>query len=70
MIMGTGFAPFRGGPLRYADARGIGAVVSRLQELESRVGARFAPANLLVEMQRQGRSFYSDPLPRAATDAA
>ena len=24
MIMGTGFAPFRGGPLRYADCVGIG----------------------------------------------
>ena len=23
MIMGTGWAPFRGGPLRYADARGL-----------------------------------------------
>ena len=30
MIMGTGWAPFRGGPLRYADTRGLGEVVRRL----------------------------------------
>jgi 3-hydroxyacyl-CoA dehydrogenase/enoyl-CoA hydratase/3-hydroxybutyryl-CoA epimerase len=43
VIFGTGFAPFRGGPLAYAHTRGIEAVVARLQELSSRYGARFTP---------------------------
>ena len=31
MIFGTGFAPFRGGPLHYARARGVPAIVARLE---------------------------------------
>lgn len=42
-IFGTGFAPFRGGPLHYARRRGIPAVVARLRDLEARHGARFRP---------------------------
>lgn len=43
MIFATGFAPFRGGPLHYAGARGFDAVRDRLAELEDRHGPRFAP---------------------------
>jgi 3-hydroxyacyl-CoA dehydrogenase / enoyl-CoA hydratase / 3-hydroxybutyryl-CoA epimerase len=43
VLFGTGFAPFRGGPLNYARARGVSAVVARLKELAARYGARFAP---------------------------
>jgi 3-hydroxyacyl-CoA dehydrogenase/enoyl-CoA hydratase/3-hydroxybutyryl-CoA epimerase len=43
VIFGSGFAPFRGGPLTYARKRGVDAVVARLSELEKRYGARFAP---------------------------
>ena len=39
VIFGTGFAPFRGGPLTYARARGVPAVVARLHELAARHGA-------------------------------
>ena len=42
-VFGTGFAPFRGGPLYYARARGIEAVVARLEELATRHGPRFKP---------------------------
>ena len=41
VIFGTGFAPFRGGPLAYARSRGVAEVVARLGELEARYGARF-----------------------------
>ena len=41
VIFGTGFAPFRGGPLQYARTRGSAAVVVRLGELAARHGARF-----------------------------
>jgi 3-hydroxyacyl-CoA dehydrogenase/enoyl-CoA hydratase/3-hydroxybutyryl-CoA epimerase len=43
VIFGTGFAPFRGGPLTYARSRGVAAVVERLQELATRYGTRFQP---------------------------
>jgi 3-hydroxyacyl-CoA dehydrogenase/enoyl-CoA hydratase/3-hydroxybutyryl-CoA epimerase len=41
VIFGTGFAPFRGGPMAYARARGIDVCIRRLRELEQRYGARF-----------------------------
>ncbi len=41
VIFGTGFAPFRGGPIAYARSRGIDACLQRLRELEQRYGARF-----------------------------
>ncbi|MGP8034503.1 MAG: 3-hydroxyacyl-CoA dehydrogenase NAD-binding domain-containing protein [Steroidobacteraceae bacterium] len=43
VLFGTGFAPFRGGPLAYARARGARAIVTRLEELAARHGSRFAP---------------------------
>jgi 3-hydroxyacyl-CoA dehydrogenase/enoyl-CoA hydratase/3-hydroxybutyryl-CoA epimerase len=43
VIFGTGFAPFRGGPLAYARARGLEACVARLTVLAERYGARFRP---------------------------
>ncbi|HEY1725459.1 MAG TPA: 3-hydroxyacyl-CoA dehydrogenase NAD-binding domain-containing protein [Steroidobacteraceae bacterium] len=43
VIFGTGFAPFRGGPLSYARARGIDACMARLQSLADRYGERFRP---------------------------
>jgi len=58
MIMGTGFPPFRGGLLRYADSLGAAEVVKRLEALEKLHGKRFKPAKLLVEMSAKKRSFY------------
>jgi 3-hydroxyacyl-CoA dehydrogenase / enoyl-CoA hydratase / 3-hydroxybutyryl-CoA epimerase len=43
MIFGTGFAPFRGGPLNYAKARGVDNVVAALQDLAQKYGKRFIP---------------------------
>jgi 3-hydroxyacyl-CoA dehydrogenase/enoyl-CoA hydratase/3-hydroxybutyryl-CoA epimerase len=42
-IFATGFAPFRGGPLNYARARGVANVTARLEELAQRYGERFRP---------------------------
>jgi 3-hydroxyacyl-CoA dehydrogenase / enoyl-CoA hydratase / 3-hydroxybutyryl-CoA epimerase len=42
-IFATGFAPFRGGPLHYARARGVANVTARLAELARRHGERFRP---------------------------
>lgn len=43
MVFGTGFAPFRGGPLHYAADRGNSEVVARLEELAAKYGERFNP---------------------------
>src|SRR5690606_13006618 len=43
MIFGTGFAPFRGGPLHYARKRGVANIREKLLELEARHGPRFEP---------------------------
>jgi len=58
MIMGTGWAPFRGGPLRYADHVGIATVVSRLNSLREHVGQYFEPCGLLTDMVNAGATFY------------
>jgi 3-hydroxyacyl-CoA dehydrogenase/enoyl-CoA hydratase/3-hydroxybutyryl-CoA epimerase len=43
MIFGTGYAPFRGGPLNYARTRGAENVVSTLRALAAKLGGRFTP---------------------------
>lgn len=43
MIFGTGFAPFRGGPMTYAMEIGKDEIKSKLLELEAKYGSRFAP---------------------------
>jgi len=43
MIFGTGYAPFRGGPLNYARTRGPENVVSALRALALKFGGRFTP---------------------------
>ena len=43
VIFGTGFAPFRGGPIAYARTRGIAECVRRLTDLATRHGERFRP---------------------------
>ena len=67
MVLGTGFAPFRGGPLRTADSLGIGHVVRELDELRRQHGDRFEPAPLLRAMAAAVRGFYTDvPEPEEA----
>jgi 3-hydroxyacyl-CoA dehydrogenase/enoyl-CoA hydratase/3-hydroxybutyryl-CoA epimerase len=43
VIFGTGFAPFRGGPIHYARERGVERVVARLNDFTQRYGERFTP---------------------------
>jgi 3-hydroxyacyl-CoA dehydrogenase/enoyl-CoA hydratase/3-hydroxybutyryl-CoA epimerase len=43
MIFGTGFAPFRGGPVHYALEQGRDGIVADLTQLAERYGARFNP---------------------------
>jgi len=43
VIFGTGFAPFRGGPIQYIRETGVDALLERLAALQARHGDRFAP---------------------------
>jgi 3-hydroxyacyl-CoA dehydrogenase/enoyl-CoA hydratase/3-hydroxybutyryl-CoA epimerase len=58
MVMGTGFAPFRGGPLRYADALGTAVVVEQLETLSGAGDERFRPCALLAEKAKKQERFY------------
>ena len=56
MILGTGFAPLRGGPLRFADHFGIAKMVSA----GDRHGGKFLPCDLLRQHGEKGTKFYED----------
>ncbi|HHJ13974.1 MAG TPA: crotonase, partial [Gammaproteobacteria bacterium] len=43
MIFGTGFAPFRGGPVHYIETVGADSLLQRLRDLQQRFGGRFTP---------------------------
>ena len=58
MIMGTGFPPFRGGLLRFADTLHSRGLLDRLTRLQRDLGDRFAPAPLLIRLAADDRSFY------------
>ena len=58
MIMGTGFPPFRGGLLRYADSIGLANIVARLEEFATKYGKRFAPTDALRKLASRGTTFY------------
>lgn len=57
MIMGTGFPPFRGGLLRFADSYGLKKAVERLNSLAQTYGMRFQPSEALIRFAERG-SFY------------
>jgi 3-hydroxyacyl-CoA dehydrogenase len=66
-VFGLGFAPFRGGVLRYADEFGVTRLAGRLRvlatsdELASRPGgrARFQPAPLIERLVAEKRAFHA-----------
>ena len=64
MILGTGWAPFRGGPLRHADALGLAVLAERMQALSGRHGVHLAPCPRLLTMAAAGETFYPALNPR------
>jgi 3-hydroxyacyl-CoA dehydrogenase/enoyl-CoA hydratase/3-hydroxybutyryl-CoA epimerase len=59
MILGTGFAPFRGGPLRFAEHFGLSKVVDELERL-ARSEEKFLPCEILKKHARDGARFYEN----------
>jgi 3-hydroxyacyl-CoA dehydrogenase/enoyl-CoA hydratase/3-hydroxybutyryl-CoA epimerase len=59
MIMGTGFPPFRGGLLKYADSIGSEYIVDQLEAYAVTKGPRLKPHNPLRNMAKTKRTFYS-----------
>ncbi len=53
VIFGTGFAPFRGGPMCYANSRGIEQLIKLLENLSSRYGNRFKPDDGWTELIKE-----------------
>ncbi len=43
VIFGTGFAPFRGGPIQYIRSEGVDKIKASLDALNAKYGKRFAP---------------------------
>lgn len=58
MIMGTGFPPFRGGLLRYADSLGGPYILARLDELSTRLSPRFRPNEPLKRLASRDGKFH------------
>jgi 3-hydroxyacyl-CoA dehydrogenase/enoyl-CoA hydratase/3-hydroxybutyryl-CoA epimerase len=58
MIFGTGFAPFRGGLLSFADDEDISKVYETLQSLSESGNGRFKPSSALETIYKSGKGFY------------
>ena len=59
MILGTGFAPFRGGPLRFAEHFGLKKIIEELERL-ARTEKKFTPCEILKKHARDGTKFYEE----------
>ena len=71
MVMGTGFPPFRGGPLRFAEALGLDRVLARLEALAQAGVWKSSPAPLLARLAAERRGFYPpEEGPEASAETA
>lgn len=59
-VYGYGFPAWRGGPMHYAEQQGLGSVLADIREFHERFGARWTPAQRLVESVAAGRGFGGD----------
>jgi 3-hydroxyacyl-CoA dehydrogenase / enoyl-CoA hydratase / 3-hydroxybutyryl-CoA epimerase len=57
-ILGFGYAPFTGGAISYIDGIGVNAFVERCGNLAGKYGNRFMPSKLLLDMAKNGQTFY------------
>ena len=56
-VNGYGFPGWRGGPLFYADRRGLSEVLDRIRGFHRQHGERWRPAPMLVDLVARGTTF-------------
>ena len=59
MLINPGFAPFRGGLLKYADSEGLQKISETLHRFENEFGPRFKPADFLTKIKNEQGAFYN-----------
>ncbi|MBA4076385.1 MAG: hypothetical protein C0508_15180, partial [Cyanobacteria bacterium PR.023] len=59
LVIGSGFPPFRGGVLRYADSFGIPQLIEELNKTYTTCEPKRQISSLLTSMSESGRRFYS-----------
>lgn len=65
MVFGTGFAPFRGGPMQYALSVGLDRIVSKMEAMSSK-HPHLAPSDALKRFAAQG-NFQVNSVQQAAS---
>jgi len=59
MIMGTGFPPFKGGLLRYADSIGLDKIAADLEKFKQKFNHQyFSPCDYLANLVKKKEKFY------------
>lgn len=61
LVLGTGWAPHRGGPLHYAAERGLAEIVRKLEDMSRRWGPRFEPSSELRRLATT-REAFANPM--------
>ncbi|MEM6821000.1 MAG: 3-hydroxyacyl-CoA dehydrogenase NAD-binding domain-containing protein [Verrucomicrobiota bacterium] len=60
MVLGTGFAPFTGGPLRLCDTQGARRWLTIGVTCADEIDSRFSPSSLLIQHSQETSTFYED----------
>jgi len=58
-VFGLGFPPNYGGPFRYTDKMGADFLVKKMEEFQAAYGDQFKPCDLLIDMSKSGKKFFS-----------
>ncbi|CAF3535347.1 unnamed protein product [Rotaria sp. Silwood1] len=58
-VFGLGFPPMKGGTFRFMDTYGISNIVDLMYNYQLDYGDRFAPTQLLIDMVKDNKNFYS-----------
>ena len=58
-VFGLGFPPFLGGPFRWSDIMGARAMADKMQGYADRLGPRFAPPQILLDLAKSGGKFHA-----------
>jgi len=58
-VFGLGFPPNYGGPFRFTDKMGADFLVKKMEEFQAAYGDQFKPCDLLIDMAKSGKKFFS-----------